>query len=238
MPRLYIPSIPRDEKALFITGEESRYLLNVLRMKAGDEFAVFDSSGGHFKAEIKRIGRNGVVAELREALPPASEPVRRLVLLQGILKGRQMDYVVQKATELGVDKVVPLVTVRSQVRQTRKHERWQKIALEASRQSFRTTVPDVTEPVALGKFLEGAKSLTGYIFWEQGGSSLRDAAIEVSDEPFVVAIGPEGGFTGDEVELAREKGLDVKSLGSRILRAETATVSAVTIVQFLLGEMG
>jgi 16S rRNA (uracil1498-N3)-methyltransferase len=238
MPRLYLPSIPRDEKAILITGEESRYLLNVLRMKAGDEFTVFDSSGGHFKAEIKRTGKNSVVAELGEALPPASEPVRRLVLLQGILKGRKMDYVVQKATELGVDKFVPLVTERSQVRRTRKHERWQKIALEASRQSFRAKVPDVTEPVALGEFLESAKSLAGYIFWEEGGSSLRDAAIGVSDEPFVVAIGPEGGFTSDEVELAREKGLDVKSLGSRILRAETATVSAVTLVQFLLGEMG
>jgi 16S rRNA (uracil1498-N3)-methyltransferase len=238
MPRLYLPSIPRDEKAIFITGDESRYLLNVLRMKAGDEFTVFDSSGGHFKAEIKRIGKNSVVAELGEALPPASEPVRRLVLLQGILKGRKMDYVVQKATELGVDKVVPLVTVRSQIRQTRKHERWQKIALEASRQSFRTKVPDVTEPIALGEFFEGAKSLTGYIFWEQEGSSLRDVSIEVSDKPLVVAIGPEGGFTSDEVALARENGLDVKSLGSRILRAETATVSAVTIVQFLLGEMG
>ncbi len=238
MPRLYIPSIRRKEKAFSITGEESRYLLNVLRMKAGDEFAVFDSSGRHFKAKIKRIGKNNVVAELGEALPSVPEPVRRLVLLQGILKGRKMDYVVQKATELGVGKVVPLVTERSQVRQTRKHERWRKIALEASRQSLRTTVPEVTEPVAMGKFLEGEKSLAGYIFWEEGGSSLRDSKIKSSDEPFVVAIGPEGGFRSDEVELARRKGLDVKSLGSRVLRAETATVSALTIVQFLLGEMG
>jgi 16S rRNA (uracil1498-N3)-methyltransferase len=238
MPRLYIPSIPREEKAVLITGEESRYLLKVLRMKAGDEFTVFDSSGGHFKAKIKRIGKNSVVAELGEALPSAPVPVRRLVLLQGILKGGKMDYVVQKAAELGVDIVVPLVTERSQVRQTRKHERWRKIALEASRQSFRTTVPDVTKPVALSEFLDGAKSFAGYIFWEEGGSSLRDASIKVSDEPFVVAIGPEGGFTSDEVKLASDKGLDVKSLGGRILRAETATVSAVTIVQFLLGEMG
>jgi 16S rRNA (uracil1498-N3)-methyltransferase len=238
MPRLYLHTIPTDEKALFITGEESRYLLNVLRMKAGDEFTVFDSEGAHFKAEIKRVGKTSVVAELKEALPPAAEPTRRLVLLQGILKGRKMDYVVQKATELGVSEIVPLVTSRSQVRQTRKHDRWQKIALEASRQSYRTSVPDVREPVAFEEFLQSSDAFRGCIFWEEGGSSLSAMKLDTSDEPFLVAIGPEGGFTQAEVEMARGKGLEVASLGSRILRAETAAVSAVTIVQFLLGEMG
>ena len=237
MPRLYLPSIPRDDKAVFITGEDARYLLTVLRMRAGDEFTVFDSSGGHFKAEIKHAGKNTVTAELKEALPPAAEPVQRLVLLQGILKSRKMDYVVQKATELGVAEIVPLITARSQVRQTRKHERWQKIAIEASRQSFRTSVTEIREPVKFKDFLGGGK-LKGYIFWEEGGSSLRGTGGEASEESFVIAVGPEGGFTADEVALAREKGLEVKSLGSRILRAETAAVSAITIVQFLLGEMG
>jgi 16S rRNA (uracil1498-N3)-methyltransferase len=238
MPRLYLPSIPSGEKAIFIAGEESRYLLNVLRMKVGDEFTVFDASGAHFRAEVKRVGKTNVVAELKEALPPAPEPVRRLILLQGILKGKKMDYVVQKATELGVAQIVPVATRRSQVRQTRKHDRWQKIALEASRQSYRTSVPEVMEPVAFDKFLVGAGPLKGCIFWEEGGASLRGMKLDASEEPFIVAIGPEGGFTEDEVTMARGKGLDVASLGSRILRAETATVSAITIVQFLLGEMG
>jgi len=238
MPRLYLNSIPTDEKTIFITGEESRYIRNVLRMGAGDEFTVFDSTGAHFKAEIKRVGKTSVVAELMEALPPAEEPAHKLVLLQGILKGRKMDYVIQKATELGVAEIVPVATSRSQVRETRKHDRWQKIALEASRQSWRTTVPEVAEPATFKDYLEGASQLRGCIFWEEGGASLKKMKFEASEEPFVIAIGPEGGFTAQEVEIARAKGLEVGSLGNRILRAETAAVSAVTIVQFLLGEMG
>jgi len=116
-----------------------------------------------------------------------------------------MDYVVQKATELGVAEIVPLITARSQVRQTRKHERWQKIAIEASRQSFRTTVPDVRDPVTLEDFL-GDGNLKGYIFREEGGSSLRGTGVEASEESFVIAVGPEGGFTADEVELAERGG--------------------------------
>ena len=238
MPRLYLNSIPTDDKTIFLTGEESRYLLNVLRMGVGDEFTIFDSTGAHFKAEIKRVGKTNVVAELTAALPPAAEPARRLVLVQGILKGQKMDYVIQKATELGVARIVPAVTSRSQVRETRKHDRWQKIALEASRQCCRTVVPEVGEPVTFKRFLDESLRLSGCIFWEDGGKSLGKMKFEASKEPFVVAIGPEGGFTGEEVETARAKGLEVGSLGSRILRAETAAVSAVTIVQFLLGEMG
>lgn len=238
MPRLHLPSIPRGEKAVRITGEEARYLLNVLRMKVGEELSLFDSSGAHFKAKITRSGKNSVVAELGAALPPAGEPARPLVLLQGILKGRKMDYVIQKASELGVSEVVPLVTERSQVRQTRKHERWRKIALEASRQSFRTSVAEIREPVTLEAFFGASGPSEGFMFWEEGGSSLRDVRLEPSKEPLLIAVGPEGGFTAEEVSLARAKGLEIKSLGERILRAETAAVSAITIVQFVLGEMG
>jgi len=238
LPRLYLPSIPKGKRIVRIAGDEARYLMRVLRMKAGDELSVFDSAGAHFRAIIREAGRNGVVAELAEALPPAGEPARPLVLLQGVLKGEKMDFVVQKAAELGVSEVVPLITERSQVRETRKGDRWRKIAVEASRQSFRTSVAGIREPVAFEDFFAGRSSAEGFIFWEEGGARLRGARLSPSSKPLVVAVGPEGGFTPREVELARAKGLEVKTLGKRILRAETAALAAVSIVQFMLGEMG
>ncbi len=238
MPRLYLQSIPRDDKHVFITGENARYLLAVLRCRPGDEFTVFNSASGHYRAKVVRAGRNGVMAELLDALPPVVEPVQEVVLLQGLLKGRKMDFVVQKATELGVGAVVPLVTERSQLRRTRKLGRWQKIALEAARQSARARVPDIRELTSMEAFLEHeAKPLRGFIFWEEGGTSMLEERPAAGDGPLYVAVGPEGGFTEREVRRAGESGLLVKSLGKRILRAETAAVSALTIVQFLLGEM-
>ncbi|MEJ2314673.1 MAG: 16S rRNA (uracil(1498)-N(3))-methyltransferase [Nitrospirota bacterium] len=238
MPRLFLPSEIDPQRNVLIAGEEAHYLLAVLRMKAGEELSLFDPSGRHFRARISRAGREGITAELLEELPPARDPARPVVLVQGILKSDKMDLVVRKSTELGVSRIVPVVAERSQVRSTRKGERWRKVAREAARQSFRTSVPGVDEPQGLAEFFGGAGSLEGFIFWEGGGSSLREARLKHSPNPLVIAIGPEGGFTEAEVSLAGRKGLEVKSLGERILRAETAAVAALAVVQFLLGELG
>jgi 16S rRNA (uracil1498-N3)-methyltransferase len=238
LPRLFLPSEIDPQRNVLIAGEEAHYLLAVLRMKAGEELSLFDPSGRHFRARISRAGREGITAELLEELPPARDPARPVVLVQGILKSDKMDLVVRKSTELGVSRIVPVVAERSQVRSTRKGERWRKVAREAARQSFRTSVPGVDEPQGLAEFFGGAGSLEGFIFWEGGGSSLREARLKHSPNPLVIAIGPEGGFTEAEVSLAGRKGLEVKSLGERILRAETAAVAALAVVQFLLGELG
>lgn len=207
-------------------------------MKAGDELEIFDSTGTRFVAAVIKTGKSTAALEAIRTLPPLAEPARRLVLLQGLLKGQKMDYVVQKTTELGVSEIVPLVAERSQVRQTGKRERWRKIAVEASRQSLRSSVPSIAEPVTFREFFAGKAQLDGFIFWEEGGSSLRAMKPVISEKPLFLAVGPEGGFTAGEVELARKSGLEVKTLGQRVLRAETAAVSAVTIAQFVLGEMG
>ncbi|MGD2079703.1 MAG: 16S rRNA (uracil(1498)-N(3))-methyltransferase [Nitrospirota bacterium] len=239
MPRLFLPSEIDPQREVLITGEEAHYLLAVLRMKAGEEFSLFDPSGRHFRARISRAGRKDAAAELLAELPPARDPARPVVLVQGMLKSDKMDLVVRKSTELGVSRIVPVVAERSQVRRTRKGERWRKVAREASRQCFRTSVPEVDEPLGMAEFLSSAEGFEGFVFWEGGGSSLGEAwQLKPSSEPLVVAIGPEGGFTEEEVDLARRKGLEAKSLGERILRAETAAVAALTVVQFLLGELG
>ncbi|GAB4387477.1 MAG: 16S rRNA (uracil(1498)-N(3))-methyltransferase [Thermodesulfovibrionales bacterium] len=235
MPRVYVHSIPREGESARLDGEEARYLASVLRLAEGDEVALFDSAGGRGKASISEIGKRSVVLRVTEALAPEPEPPGGIVLIQGILKGQKMDLVVQKATELGVRRIVPVVTERSQVRETRKGQRWRKVALEAARQSGRAAVPEVRDPVALEEFLGASSPLRGLIFWEEGGLPLREAFEGARGEGVVhAAIGPEGGFSRGEVELARERGLVVATLGSRILRAETAAIAAVALVGFLL----
>lgn len=236
MPRIYVPSIPEDEPTLKITGENARYLLSVLRCRKGDGITVFDSRGVRYRAEVRETGRRDLFVELGEAFPPEPDPRVGVVLVQGMLKGQKMDLVVQKATELGVREIIPVVTERAQVRETRKPERWRKIAGEASRQSGRAVAPSVREPVAFREVFETEGALRGFMFWEEGGRPLREAFAPVDEGVIHIAIGPEGGFTKEEVRLAEDRGLVVATLGAHILRAETAAIAAVAIVKFLIEE--
>ena len=164
-----------------------------------------------------------------------------------------MDMVVQKATELGVKEIIPAITERSQIRHTRKVDRWRKIAEEASKQSGRTIIPVVHEPIEFNLLfaVNDSRPLNGFIFWEEGGLSLKEAikqsAVSIQhsensqlstlNSQLFVLVGPEGGFSKAEVNLAVSKGLITVSLGKRILRAETAAISAVALIQFLLGDI-
>lgn len=234
-----------------ITGEKARYLTSVLRCREGDDLTVFDGRADCFKTTILKIGRQEVIVEVREKLLCSLESTVRIILAQALLKGEKMDLVVQKTTELGVAEILPVITSRSQLRETRKSGRWRKIAEEASRQSGRNVIPVVHEPLAFGSIFSDHTALfnSGLILYEDDGMKLSKAADVLKQAsnaavpPFtkgglLVVIGPEGGFTREEIALARGKGLLVISLGQRILRAETAAISAVALVQFLLGDIG
>jgi 16S rRNA (uracil1498-N3)-methyltransferase len=259
MPRIYLPALSVTDNRIVITGEKAHYLSSVLRCKKGDELTIFDGKGNCVLTVIERADKREVIAEVLRHFPCDFESPVHIILVQGLLKGEKMDWVIQKATELGVREIIPVITERSQVRETRKAARWRKIAEEASRQSGRSVVPAVHEPVELKEFLGGSEfcrrgdaetrrheEIKGFILWEDGGVSLNEAIKKLSVSPgypFTVSpihllIGPEGGFTKEEIALAQEKGFQVVSLGKRILRAETAALSAVTLVQFLFGDMG
>jgi len=239
VPRLFVPSVPQSDTSVTIQGEEARYVLAVLRMKAGDELDLMDPRGSLHRARIESAGRSSLELRVLESLPPRPEPRTGVILLQGILKGGKMDLVIQKATELGVRRIVPTVTERSQVRDTRKLARWRKIALEAARQCGRAAVPEVREPVSIEDFFRAAeRPLKGFIFWEEGGRPLSGGSLDNSGEDVFAAIGPEGGFTREEVQMAEGRGLAVSTLGPLVLRAETAAIAAVALVQFLMGRMG
>jgi len=251
MPRIYLPILHFVDDRISITGEKARYLTSVLRCRKGDDLIVFGGGTDCFRTIISEIGRQEVIVEVTEKLLRNLESPVRIILAQALLKGEKMDMVIQKTTELGVTEIMPVITSRSQLRQTRKLSRWRKIAEEASRQSGRNVIPVVHEPVQFVSIFSDQTSLfnAGLILYEENGMNLwkaTEALKHVSNAavpPFtegglLVVIGPEGGFTGEEIALAGERGLLVVSLGQRILRAETAAISAVTLVQFLLGDMG
>ncbi|MDI6801016.1 MAG: 16S rRNA (uracil(1498)-N(3))-methyltransferase [Thermodesulfovibrionales bacterium] len=234
-------------KAVRLSYDKSHYLSSVLRCRKGDSLEVFDGHGKAYKAEISAISKENVFIDIIEELTSDTESTVNLILCQGILKGEKMDLVIQKTVELGVNDIAPVITERCLVRETRKTNRWRKIAEEAAKQCGRTVIPVIHEPIEFSQFLKGQGSgvkghkLTGFIFWEEGGVPLNEAFFKVYSSfcrqspnlPIHLFIGPEGGFAQEEVKTAEEYGLIRTTLGRRILRAETAAISSVALVQFL-----
>ncbi|MCM8762675.1 MAG: 16S rRNA (uracil(1498)-N(3))-methyltransferase [Candidatus Omnitrophica bacterium] len=239
MPRIFLPISDKD-KEIIIKEEKAHYLINVLRLKKGDEFEVINGKGKCFLLLIKEISKKEINCEVKNISGCNIESPISIILAQGILKGNKMDLVIQKATELGVKEIVPIVTERSQLKETRKLNRWQKIAEEASKQSGRSIVPLIHKSIEFIELIDNYKSRTrkGLIFYEKDGISLKDAIKKLdNNNNLLIIIGPEGGFTREEVNYAKEKGLIITSLGKRILRSETAAIVAIALVQFLLGDL-
>lgn len=246
MPRIFLP-FTETSGSILITGEKAKYLATVLRCKEGEDLMIFDGKGASLKTIIRRITKKDIVAEVVEVMEGTEKTLPAVTLIQGLLKGEKMDLVIQKTTELGIGKIAPVITERSQLRETRKLDRWKKIAEEAARQCGRSDVPDISEPLSFNElFTEKTMPDTlSLLFWEKGGLPLKEALLSKTPsqspasalQPVNILIGPEGGFSAREVELAKGHGCIVTSLGERILRAETAAISAVTLVQFLMGAL-
>ena len=232
-----------------LSEEESRHLRDVLRLRAGDEAQVFDGEGHEFACVVREVGgrREGATLEVRApAEPPSPEPPLVLTLAVALLKGEKFDLVVQKATELGAAHVVPVETKRADVRlrderdTSKRVERWRRLALEAAKQSGRARVPVVREPTSFASFVGGVTHLleARVLFAEGGGATLNSLPTVSGRLSAVVAlVGPEGGWADEEVELAREHGWHIVTLGGRTLRAETAALTACVLMQHIYGDL-
>lgn len=237
-PRIFIPAAPSGNETVTLEGEDARYLAVVLRAEKGDEVVLVCPDGSRQLSQVIAVTQKSV--ELRpvgETVPARNEMDARIVLVQGMLKGQKMDLVIQKSTELGVSAIVPVECERTVLRETRKHERWTKIALEASRQCGRPMPPLLHEPQGFVNYLKGLGDARGVIFYEAPDMRELDAAdvkgISAGGDMLIV-VGPEGGFAKAEVEAATRAGLVVRGLGPNILRAETASIAAVAITGYLL----
>lgn len=240
MPRIIIPSQTLSlQKELRISGQDAHYLINILRLKRADVFHILDDKGNLHTAEIISINKKEVIAKITQTEKVNTESSLELVLVQSILKGEKMDFLIQKATELGVKEIYPVITSRTIVRGTDRYKRWLRIVKESVRQCGRTGIPIIHEPILFEEFLKTQdERFKGFIFYEDSKKRLKEILPDEKVTPIYCIIGPEGGFSSDEINMAVSKGFIPAGLGPRILRAETATITALSLLQFIYGDLG
>lgn len=242
LKRLYVAERLAAGAELRLGGEAARYLGRVLRLRAGETVHVFNGDDGEWSATIRRFGKDRVTLSVQDAIHNIAEPRLRIHLVQGISRGERMDFVVQKATELGVDRITPVLTAHGVVkldgkRAERRREHWRRVAESACEQSGRVNPPRVDTPLPLNDWLgEAGKGAACRLILSPGaGKSLTN--VEVPAGGLCLLIGPEGGFSEREYDDARVSGFEAVSLGPRILRTETAAVAALAIAQGLWGDL-
>lgn len=235
MPQFFVPAGSKINDEVTLSPEDSRHVATVFRKGAGDVLLLADGVGGRFRGIILSTDKRGVRVAIQERLPDLS-PHGRIIFSPGLLKGDKMEFVLQKAAELGVDTLAPFTSTRTvaEWKSDHKMKRWMKIAEEAAKQCGRATQMQLEEPVPFEKVLTRLHAETKIIFWEESERSLKEAACKGS---VAVMVGPEGGFSREEVDLAVKRGFTPLSLGSFILRAETAAIAALSLVQYELGNI-
>jgi|SRR5579863_2125578 len=246
MPTYFIRSEQIRSGQLSVGGPLAHHLREVLRLRIGERLHLIDEGMRGYLAEIKSVERDQIrVLLLKELVSPPFSSLS-ISLGQAILKGDKMDWAIQKGTELGVSRIVPLITGRTVVRpsegkRTLQRDRWQKIALEAAQQSGRWDVPRVEPVETLNEFLAGApKEALRLLPWEKEAPGAGRAFLLEQGAPAAVValVGPEGGFLDEEVSRARGSGFHSISLGPRVLRAETASVVLLALLQHYWGDLG
>src|SRR5689334_17829464 len=225
-----------SKRSVTLTADEARHLREVLRLKPGDEVSVFDGEGREFRARVVQARREFAELELGDEIEPARpESPLKLTLAVALLKGEKFDLVVQKATELGVVKIVPLITryadikLRDESDASKRLARWQRIALEAAKQCGRGFVPEVSDPKPLASIFKNPC----FLFSERAGHGLT----QIETDEITAIVGSEGGWSDEELEQARAAGAQIVTLGGRILRAETAAITATALLQHRFGDL-
>lgn len=244
MPTFFVASEAIVPPTVRITGPLLQHLRASLRLQPGELLTVTDERGRRYRAEIAEVSIGTLIGRILDttSAPPKTSP--SIVLAQSLLKGEKMDWVIQKATELGVARIAPVLASHSVVRPRAdriEHQlaRWQRIALEAAQQSERWSVPVIDEPATVPHLLSTSKTAALKILLAErsNGASLSNLALH-NDGDVWLLIGPEGGWEEAEFRHMREQGFVGVTLGPRILRAETAAIAALTILQSRLGELG
>jgi 16S rRNA (uracil1498-N3)-methyltransferase len=245
MARFYVPQPQIEKGILRVEGNEVRHIRRVLRLKAGDEIVVFNGSAKEYEGTIVEEGPSSVVIKIQNIFPSARESHLEISLAQSLLKGEKMDTLIQKATELGVKAILPFFSSRSvplleKSQGLKRHYRWEKIAIEASKQCGRGVVPKIEPLQGYPEMLQTAfQESLRLIFWEKGGARLKEVLGVLKEKTKVFfIIGPEGGLSQEEVEHARRMGFIPVTFGQRILRSETASLCLLSILQYEWGDIG
>jgi 16S rRNA (uracil1498-N3)-methyltransferase len=243
--RFFAPPEAFHKQTVTLTGDEARHLREVLRLKVGDEVFVFDGAGREFRCTIANARRDiALLDRCEEVVPTHPESPLRLTLAVALLKGEKFDLVVQKATELGVTSIVPVMTRYADIRLSdandaeRRVNRWRRIAVEAAKQCGRAFVPSIVLPVSLEAIVNDSDQSLRVMFSERNGHSFHESILEVSQPASVIVlIGSEGGWTDDEISAAISSGWQIVTLGGRILRAETAAIATTVLLEHHWGDL-
>lgn len=227
-----------------LRGEDHRHLSRVLRLKSGDEVLVNDENGQDYESVIKSVEKDHTVITLKNKVETSNESNVKLTLYQGLPKSGKLDLIVQKCTELGVHKIVPVMTQRvvvSQSKEFKKLDRLKRIAYEAAKQSKRSLIPEIEEPISFEELLLAMKEedvlVVPYENAENYGMHGLSREYKTLNSVGIL-IGPEGGFSKKEINDLMAHGAKIITLGKRILRTETAGFTAMVMMQMLYGDMG
>lgn len=246
LTRIFVPAPLSSDTQREIPAQQSRHLARVLRLEAGAPLILFNGEGGEFDATIESVRRDTVTVRIGTHQAVERESPLHITLLQGIARGEKMDLILQKATELGVTRIVPVTMARSSVRLSgdnaqRKQEHWQAVVISASEQCGRNRIPEVGAPVSLASATQGLgpahkllltpdeESRAAASIMGQGEAGSGTAGV-------ALLVGPEGGFDPAEVQVAKLAGFVSCRLGPRVLRTETAGLAALAVIQLLAGD--
>ncbi len=244
--RFFVEKEEIAHQSTTISGSDAKHIKNVLRLKPGDTIHLFDGTGIEYNGEIRRFSREGIEIRISSRHTASRESFLQLTVAQAFLKDKKMDTLVRQLTELGMSEWCPFWAERSvpmpdENRLQSRIRRWHKIVREALKQCQRGVLPQIASPMNFEALLTHAKGFDlKIIFWETSSRNFENLSLLSSSSihSAIIILGPEGGFSEAEVRKANAAGFMTASLGPRILRAETATIAACTLIQFLFGDMG
>jgi len=225
---VYVPEPAIKDDLVRIRDDEHRHL-SVARAAVGEEIEIFDGQGNVWDAKIYALERRETLARVTVSRKVAPD-VHQLILGLSLIRSAAFEYALEKSIETGVARVLPVIASRSNVKDAGRRERWQRIIIEAAKQSKRYHLPVLEEPVSFANVLK-VKATTRIVFAERNGAALRPA---MNGSPVLYLIGPEGGWTDEELNSAQQQGFALVGLGSTILKAETAAVAGTVLIRYEL----
>lgn len=240
IPRIYIQAPLAQGLTLPLPLEQAHYLHRVLRMEAGRPLIVFNGQGGEYTATLSHINKNGGQLQLHQFTPHNKQSPLHSHLAIGLSKGERFEWVLQKAVELGISEITPLITERTEVRlqgdrEDKKIQHWQKIIISSAEQCQRNQLPQLNPCIPLPQALPQLQADAKWVLHHRSQHSLTETQ---KPKSVCLLIGPEGGLTETEIQHACQTGFTPLTLGPRVLRTETAPLAALSILQFLWGDMG
>jgi len=240
----YSPPDDIGEESLIISGSEAHHLGKVMRLKKGDPIMVIDGIGNGYRCEIEKKSGKTVQCKIHSRIRNFGEPLNRVTIAAGLSVGSKFDEVIQRVTELGAVRIIPVLTEKSKVKieddkkVKTKLTRWKKVALASTKQTGRSVIPEILPPTPFARMFDSLDDLGKAIIFNpnHSGKGLEKDVLD-DNRLYTLIIGPESGFTLDEISVARKSGADIVSLGKRILRTENAVPTATALVMYLLNEL-